>query len=109
MKHLQYEITNEDLKNESRFLEVFKDNKYIDVNEVSDSNNWTFIIYNLPVDVPESAYSLHLAASSNHVNIIDYTIEEQNIPDSYVSKEETSSELVNPLMPTQDQVRNEYG
>ena len=108
VKHLQYEITNEDLKNESRYVEVYKNGKYVDVKQISDSNNWTFTIYNLPADFPENDLIVHYAPSGNHVNIINYTINETNTSDTYIQTKESSSELINPLMPTQDQVTNKY-
>nr|WP_295160431.1 Cna B-type domain-containing protein [uncultured Methanobrevibacter sp.] len=108
VKHLQYEITNEDLRNKSVYVEVFKNGKYIDVNQISSSNNWTFTVYNLPVDLSENDLILHYAPTGNHVNIVNYTINELNTSDEYIPAKENSSELINPLMPTQDQVTNKY-
>ena len=106
VKTFIYNITNDEFRKSSAHMELFDGKKYYDVFKVDSSNNWTFSVNNLPLDA-EPDFIVYYAYDNPHINVVNYTVKELNVPDVYVSSIERTSELVNPLMPTQDQIKDD--
>ena len=106
IKNLHFKIINEDLKNESWYIEVH-DTAIAGAELLNSSNDWSFNITGLAEDVSEDDFTYYYMYNNPHVNVVDYKVKELNPSKLYVSKISSSQEHVNPLMPTKDQVENE--
>ena len=106
IKNLHFKIINEDLKNESWYIEVH-DTAIAGAELLNSSNDWSFDIIGLSEDASEDDFTYYYMYNNPHVNVVDYKVKELNPSKLYVSKISSSQEHVNPLMPTKDQVENE--
>ena len=106
IKNLHFKIINEDLKNESWYIEVH-DTAIAGAELLNSTNDWSFDILGLSEDASEDDFTYYYMYNNPHVNVVDYKVKELNPSKLYVSKISSSQEHVNPLMPTKDQVENE--
>jgi len=106
IKNLHFKIINEDLKNESWYIEVH-DTAIAGAELLNSTNDWSFDIIGLSEDASEDDFTYYYMYNNPHVNVVDYKVKELNPSKLYVSKISSSQEHVNPLMPTKDQVENE--
>ena len=106
IKNLHFKIINEDLKNESWYIEVH-DTAIAGAELLNSSNDWSFNITGLAEDVSEDDFTYFYMYNNPRINVVDYKVKELNPSKLYVSNISSSQEYVNPLMPTKDQVENE--
>lgn len=106
IKNLHFQIINDDLKNESWYIEI-RDTAIAGAELLNSSNDWSFDIIGLSEDASEDDFTYYYMYNNPHVNVVDYKVKELNPSKLYVSKISSSQKHVNPLMPTKDQVENE--
>ena len=106
IKNLHFQIINDDLKNESWYIEI-RDTAIAGAELLNSTNDWSFDILGLSEDASEDDFTYYYMYNNPHVNVVDYKVKELNPSKLYVSKISSSQEHVNPLMPTKDQVENE--
>lgn len=106
IKNLHFQIINDDLKNESWYIEI-RDTAIAGAELLNSTNDWSFDIIGLSEDASEDDFTYYYMYNNPHVNVVDYKVKELNPSKLYVSKISSSQEHVNPLMPTKDQVENE--
>ena len=105
IKNLHFQIINDDLKNESWYIEI-RDTAIAGAELLNSTNDWSFDIIGLSEDASEDDFTYYYMYNNPHVNVVDYKVKELNPSKLYVSKISSSQEHVNPLMPTQDQVKD---
>ena len=106
IKNLHFQIINDDLKNESWYIEI-RDTAIAGAELLNSTNDWSFDILGLSEDASEDDFTYYYMYNNPHVNVVDYKVKELNPSKLYVSKISSSQKHVNPLMPTKDQVENE--
>lgn len=106
IKNLHFQIINDDLKNESWYIEI-RDTAIAGAELLNSTNDWSFDIIGLSEDASEDDFTYYYMYNNPHVNVVDYKVKELNPSKLYVSNISSSQEHVNPLMPTKDQVENE--
>ena len=106
IKNLHFQIINDDLKNESWYIEI-RDTAIAGAELLNSSNDWSFDIIGLSEDASEDDFTYFYMYNNPRINVVDYKVKELNPSKLYVSNISSSQEHVNPLMPTKDQVENE--
>jgi hypothetical protein len=106
IKNLHFQIINDDLKNESWYIEI-RDTAIAGAELLNSSNDWSFDIIGLSEDASEDDFTYFYMYNNPRINVVDYKVKELNPSKLYVSKISSSQKHVNPLMPTKDQVENE--
>jgi len=100
---VSYNVTvSDELKDEDNIFLVLENGDILNEQILSEVNNWNVMIFNYPEDLDKYEYSV-VQVMNPRINIINYTIDEIELPSDYTSTTENTTVSIHPLMTSKDE------